>query len=201
MSSVDAEAVRTSCNRPGTVIGAYAAALEWFGVTSASPRSVNPVPPSLEEVVYDLARGALDEQRDVVASLRSRAAPVLAGAGALAALLARPAVGDGLSFADEPLHATLVCAGIAGAVLAIVGAILVLATRDFGFSVDADELYKAAYADREHPEIYLLRLAESHRERRVANRDGVKALQRFLVGGLVGVLVEVAGFAAALVVE
>jgi hypothetical protein len=159
------------------------------------------VPPTLEEVVYDLARGALDEQRDVVAGLRSRAAPVLAGAGALAALLARPAVGDGLSFADEPFHAILVCAGIVGAVLAIVGAILVLATRDFGFSVDADELYKVAFADREHPEVYLLRLAESHRERRVANRDGVKALQRFLVSGLVGVLVEVAGFATALVVE
>jgi hypothetical protein len=159
------------------------------------------VPPSLEEVVYDLARGALDEQRDVVASLRSRAAPVLAGAGALAALLARPAVGDGLSFADAPFHATLVCAGIVGALLAIVGAILVLATRDFGFSVDADQLYQAAFADREQPEVYLLRLAESHRECRVANRDGVKALQRFLVGGLVGVLIEVAGFATALVVE
>jgi hypothetical protein len=46
-------------------------------------------------VVYDLARAALDEQRELVVNLRSRAAPVLAGAGALAALLARPALVNG----------------------------------------------------------------------------------------------------------
>ena len=62
---------------------------------SASRRSVTRVAPTLEEVVYDLARAALDEQREVVAGLRSRAAPVLAGAGALAALLAKPAIDDG----------------------------------------------------------------------------------------------------------
>jgi hypothetical protein len=64
-----------------------------------------------------------------------------------------------------------------------------------GFSVDADHLYRAAYADREQPEVYLLRIAESYRQRRVDNRAGVLALQRFLVGGLIGVIVEVAGFA------
>ncbi len=95
---------------------------------SAAARSVTPVAPTLEEVVYDLAREALDEQREVVASLRSRAAPVLAGAGALAALLAKPAIGDGLSFAQHPAHAALVCVGILGAVGALLGAILVLAT-------------------------------------------------------------------------
>lgn len=157
--------------------------------------------PSLEEVIYDLARAALDEQREVVANLRSRAAPVLAGAGALAALLARPAIDDGLSFAQHPAHAVLVCVGILGAVGALVGAILVLATRDFGFSVDAEQLYDAAFIDRKHPEIYLLRIAESHRQRRVANREGVRALQRFLVGGLFGVVLEVAGFATALAVH
>ncbi len=151
--------------------------------------------------MYDLARAALDEQREVVAGLRSRAAPVLAGAGALAALLARPATDGGLSFAQHPAHAVLVCVGIVGAVGALVGAILVLATRDFGFSVDAEQLYEAAFTDREHPDIYLLRIAESHRQRRVANRNGVRALQRFLVGGLVGVVLEVAGFATALAVH
>ena len=168
---------------------------------SASPRTVSRVPPSLEEVVYDLARAALDEQREVVAGLRSRAAPMLAGAGALAALLARPATDDGLSFAQDPAHAVLVCVGIVGAVGALVGAILVLATRDFGFSVDAEQLYEAAFTDREHPDVYLLRIAESHRQRRVANRNGVRALQRFLVGGLFGVVLEVAGFATALAVH
>ena len=68
----------------------------------------------------------------------------------------------------------MVCVGIAGAVGALVGAILVLATRDFGFSVDVEQLYDAAFADRDQPEIYLLRIAESHRQRRVANRDGVE---------------------------
>jgi hypothetical protein len=84
------------------------------------------------------------------------------------------------------VHAILVCVGIVGAIAALVGAILVLATRDFGFSVDAEQLYDAAFADRKRPEIYLLRIAESHRQRRVANRDGVRALQRFLVAGPVG---------------
>jgi len=159
------------------------------------------MPPSLEEVVYDLARAALDEQREIVAGLRSRAAPVLAGAGALAALLAEPAIGDGLSFSAHPLHAVLVVVGIVGALGALLGAILVLATRDFGFSVDADRLYRAAYADRDNPEVFLIRLAESHRQRRVANVAGVRSLQRFLLAGLVGVTFEVAGFATALAVH
>ena len=159
------------------------------------------MPPTLEEVIYELARSALDEQRDLVANLRSRAAPVLAGAGALAALLARPAVGSGLSLGEHGLHAVLVCLGIAGAAGALLGAILVLATRDFGFSVDAEHLYEAAYADREQPDVYLLRLAESHRQRRVANRSNVRSLQRYLVGGLVGVGVEVVGFSVALAVH
>lgn len=157
--------------------------------------------PSLEEVIYDLARAALDEQREVVAGLRSRAAPVLAGAGALAALLAKPAIDDGLSFAHHPAHATLVCVGILGAVVALFGAILVLATRDFGFSVDVEPLYEAAFPDRHDPEVFLRRIAESHRQRRVENRDGVRALQRFLVVGLLGVVLEVAGFASALAVH
>jgi hypothetical protein len=159
------------------------------------------VPPTLEEVIYDLARDALNEQRDLVANLRSRAAPVLAGAGALAALLARPAVGSGLSFGAHAVHAALVCLGIAGAGVALLGAILVLATRDFGFSVDAEHLYEAAYADRDHPDVYLLRLAESHRQRRVVNRGNVRSLQRYLVGGLAGVGVEVLGFSVALAVQ
>jgi len=37
---------------------------------------------------------------------------VLAGAGALAALLAKPAIGDGLSFAEHPAHAALVSVGL-----------------------------------------------------------------------------------------
>jgi hypothetical protein len=155
------------------------------------------MPASLEEVVYDLARAALDEQRDLVANLRSRAAPVLAGSGALAALLAKPAIDDGLSFSHHPVHAGLVCLGIVGAVVALLGAILVLATHDFGFSVDIDQLYSAAYADRDQPEVYLARIAESHRQRRVDNRDGVRWLQRYLVGGLAGVVLEVVGFAGA----
>jgi len=157
--------------------------------------------PTLEEVVYELARNALDEQRDVVASLRSRAAPLLAGAGALAALLAAPAVGDGVSFSATPVHATLVCVGIIGAATALMGAIVVLAIRDFGFSVDVDALYRAAQPDRANPEVYLLRIAESHRQARVANRPGVLFLQRWLITGLGGVVLEVLGFAVAIAVH
>lgn len=159
------------------------------------------MPPTLEEIVYDLARSALDEQRDTVASLRSRAAPVLAGAGALAALLADPAIGEGLSFSADAWHAGLVCLGVLGAVAALVGAILVLATRDFGFSVDSERLYESAFDDRDEPQVYLLRLAESHRRRRASNREGVLALQRYLLVGLCGVALEVAGFATALAVH
>ena len=85
--------------------------------------------------------------------------------------------------------------------MALLGAILVLATRDFGFSVDIDRLYRAAYGDRNQPEIYRARIAESHRQRRVVNREGVRWLQRYLVGGLAGVVLEVVGFAAALAVH
>lgn len=157
--------------------------------------------PTLEELAYELARDALAEQRDVVASLRSRAAPLLAGAGALAALLAGPAVGDGVSFTATPAHAVLVCLGIVGAGIALLGAIVVLAIRDFGFSVDVDALYRAAQPDREHPDVYLLRIAESHRQARIANRPGVLFLQRWLVAGLIGVVGEVLGFAIAIAVH
>jgi hypothetical protein len=54
---------------------------------------------------------------------------------------------------------------------ALLGAILILATRDFGFSVDVEHLYEAAFPDRDDPEVFLLRIAESHRQRRVENRD------------------------------
>jgi hypothetical protein len=159
------------------------------------------MPPTLEEVVYDLARDALEEQRDIVASLRSRAAPVLAGAGALAALLAGPAVGAGTSFYTSSLHAGLVCLGILGAATALVSAIVVLAIRDFGFSIDVDRLYRAAYDDREQPAVYLLRIAESHRMQRIDNRGAVLFLQRWLVAGLTGVIVEVLGFSVAIAVH
>jgi hypothetical protein len=89
-------------------------------------------------------------------------------------LLAKPAIDAGPSFAAPPVHAGLVCAGVAGAIGAPLGAILVLATRDFGFSVDADHLYRAAYATATKPEVYLLRSAESYRQRRVDNRPGVR---------------------------
>jgi hypothetical protein len=36
------------------------------------------------------------------------------------------------------VYVGLVCAGIAGEIAALLGAILGLATRDFGFSVDAE---------------------------------------------------------------
>jgi hypothetical protein len=74
-------------------------------------------------------------------------------------LLAKPAIDDWLSSADQPLHAGFVCAGIVGAVGALLGAIRVLAMRYFGFSVDAGHLYRAAYADRNEPEVRLLRVA------------------------------------------
>ena len=99
------------------------------------------------------------------------------------------------------MHAILVCLGIAGATAALVGAIAVLAIRDFGFSVDVDQLYTAAYGDRDNPGVYLLRIAESHRQRRIANRAGVLVLQRCLVAGLVGVVIEVLGFAVAVAVH
>jgi hypothetical protein len=83
--------------------------------------------------------------------------------------------------------------GILGAAGALLGAIVVMATRDFGFSVDPARLYASAYGDRDAPEVYLMRLAESHRRHRIANRDGVLALRRYLLIGLCGVTLEVPG--------
>jgi hypothetical protein len=159
------------------------------------------MPPTLEEVVYDLARAALDEQRELVVNLRSRAAPVLAGAGALAALLAGPAMANGLSFAHRPVHASLVCVGIVGAVTALLGPLLVLAAWDLAFGVDSARLYAAAFGDRERPEVYLTRIAEDHRLRREGNRHGVRWMQRCLATGLAGVVAELIGFAVAVAVH
>jgi hypothetical protein len=157
--------------------------------------------PTLEEVVYDLARAALDEQRELVANLRSRAAPVLAGAGAVAAILARPAVHGRLSFSRHARNGGLVALGIIAAVISLLGSILVLARPDVGFSVDIEALYPAAFGDRGHPEIHLVRIAESRRLRRVANRAGVRWMRRCLAAALVGLLIEVIGFGGAIAVD
>ena len=98
------------------------------------------MPPTLEEVVYDLARAALDEQRELVTNLRASAAPLLAVSGALTAHLARPTISGGLSLSREPVHGSLVAAGIAGGVAALLGALLVLAGRSFSFAMDSTRL-------------------------------------------------------------
>jgi hypothetical protein len=159
------------------------------------------MPSTLEEVAYDLARAALDEQREFVTNLRGSAAPLLAVSGALTALLAKPATASGVSFSRGPLHGTLLAAGIAGGVVALLGALLVLAKRSFSFAVDSTRLYTVAYADRESPEIYLRRIAEAHLLRRDENRRGVLWMQRCLAAGLLGVVLELLGFGLALAVH
>jgi hypothetical protein len=157
--------------------------------------------PTLEEVVYDLARAALDDQRELITSLRASAAPLLAVSGALAALLARPAIAPAPSLSEAPVHGGLVAAGIAGGVAALLGAIFVLAKRDFAFAVDSTRLYAVAYADRASPEVYLRRIAETHQLRRDENQRGVLWMQRCLAAGLVGVVLELAGFGLAVAVH
>jgi hypothetical protein len=159
------------------------------------------MPPTLEEVVYALARAGLDEQRELATDLRASAAPVLAGGAALAALLARPAIADGVSFVHRPVHAGLVCAGIAGAVTALVGSLLVLAAWDLAFAVDPARLYADAYRDRDRPGVYLIRIAEAHRVRQESNVEEILRIHRCLAGGRIGVVLELVGFALALAVH
>jgi hypothetical protein len=91
--------------------------------------------------------------------------------------------------------------GVIGAVMALVGPIVVLGAWDLAFSVDSGRLYAAAFGDRDQPQVYLVRIAEAHRLRREGNRQTVRWMQRCLWGGLVGVVAELIGFALALAVH
>jgi hypothetical protein len=126
---------------------------------------------------------------------------VLAGGGAIAALLARPALVDGLSFAQRPVHACLVSLGIAGAVTALVAPLLVLSAWGLAFTVDSATLYAAAYPDRDRPGVYLAKIAEAHLVRHHENGAGILRMHRYRVGGLIGLALELLRFALALAVH
>jgi hypothetical protein len=150
---------------------------------------------SLEEVTYDLARQALADQASIVDGLRSRTAPVVAAAVAVAGLLAKPAVES----ADDARLAIAV-AGFTAGLVAIVAAANVLRSRELGFVIDSLGLYDIAKADSEHPEVYYVKLAGTLRQRRLENESAVATLNSWFSLALGALVVEAFGLALAVAV-
>lgn len=151
---------------------------------------------ALEEVTYDLARQALADQASTVEGLRSRCGPLVAAAVAVAGLLATAATEDA-----HGVQLVLAAVGFASGLVAIVAAANVLRPRKFGFSIDSVGLYEAASAEREHPEIYYVRLAATLREMRSDNEATVERLHRYFAAALGGLLIEALGLTIAVAVR
>jgi len=103
------------------------------------------VPDTLEKIAFDLARDALADQGAQVSEIRARAGPVLAGAAAAAGLLARTAF-NLPAHSDRVVQVVAAGAGALAALVVLVGAVLVLVSRDMAFSVDAGALLAVAVA-------------------------------------------------------
>lgn len=150
---------------------------------------------TLEEVTYDLSRQALADQASIVDGLRSRTAPIVAAAVAVAGLLAKPAVEDA-----HNLRLLIAVIGFVAGLVAIVAAANVLRSRELGFVVDSVGLYDVAKADSEHPEIYYVKLAGTLRQRRLKNEPAVTKLNQWFTLALGALVVEAFGLALAVAV-
>jgi hypothetical protein len=154
--------------------------------------------PSLPQLTYDLAQGTIGEQESQVRDVRSRMAPLLAGATAAAGLLAKPALARHHDeFRHRDAHVLAVSVGALGVLVVILSAAYVLRSRRLAFTADAIKFYGEAYKDRASPGVYLLRLAATLRARAAVNEKTIRRLHRAFNLALVGLGLEILGFVVA----
>lgn len=153
---------------------------------------------SLEQLALDLARDALAEQSAEVVEIRSRAAPVLAGAAAAAGLLAKSAFSESAHGNGRPIvQSAAAVIGAVAALVVLVCAVLVLVSRRLGFSVDAGAFYASATKDANDPAALCRRLMSSYRTQRAENEPTVQQMRLAITTAVVALGIEVAGFAIA----
>jgi hypothetical protein len=150
---------------------------------------------TLEERIYQLGTDELVEQERHVSEIRGRP-PALLAAGAIVPSLLTKAVFS----AHHPrgLEVVFTVVGIAGGIVLLVSALLILVPYEMGFSLNATETYRFLFNEKilEQPGIDLV-LADALHERRTQNQTVVDKLTRYLTVAVVALVIEAAGFAAA----
>jgi hypothetical protein len=119
-------------------------------------------PPSLDEIIYEQAQKALEQQERQVNELRQRTGTLLAAAALTASFFGAAAVGH------DGIVAPVVLAAVA-LVVTVLSGLYVLYPHRLEFSADARRLYDDLARDREHPESLLVRVAFGFRDTRERN--------------------------------
>lgn len=117
-----------------------------------------------------------------MSDLRVRTGPVLALLAAIVAL-GSPALVDAGTWSQ-----VIGVAGLVSGLLGVVFGIRVLTPGELTFAVDPVAFHAAAAEDRDRPEVYYLRLAETLREMQLENEPGVKEIREGY-GALLGAVV------------
>jgi len=152
--------------------------------------------PEFPERIFDLATEALAEQERQVSELRGRGPALLAAGAVVASLLANPVFHDGHPRGVAEVAATAV--GLLGVTGLLVFVVLLLRPYKLGFSVKAGATYRALWEQDilEQPMVDLA-LAEALETRRSENAEAVERLVQWLTLALAALVLEAAGFAAA----
>jgi hypothetical protein len=142
-------------------------------------------PPSLDEIIYEQAQKALEQQERQVNELRQRTGTLLAAAALTASFFGAAALGH------DGIIAPVVLAAVALAVTVLSG-LYVLYPHQLEFSADARLLYDDLVGDQEHPDSLLLRIAFGFRDTRERNGKVVDRLARCLAIAAVALVVQIA---------
>jgi len=130
------------------------------------------MPSSIEEVVYDEARRGLDQQRETVDALRTRAGIVLAAASLITTFLGGQALGD-----DAPICGSAVVA-IVAFLLLVASLLVVLLPWQFEFSMKPADLIRdyVDVTDKPELEVVLRDLALHYKTSHTNNGPKMQAL-------------------------
>jgi hypothetical protein len=142
-------------------------------------------PSSLDEIIYEQAQRALEQQERQVNELRQRTGTLLAAAALTASFFGAAAVGH------DGIVAPVILAAVALAVTVLSG-LYVLYPHRLEFSADARRLYDHLAGDQEHPDSLLIRVAFGLRDTRERNGGVVDRLAGCLAVAAIALVLQIA---------
>jgi hypothetical protein len=158
------------------------------------------MPATAGETFYDLAARALAAQESEVASLRTRAGTLVAGAAVVATLLAKPIFSR--SHPDGVVEWCTAALGFAGMAALLVAAVYLLRSHNLAFGVDVDALYDEAgrrgdLAEDADVNSLHARLALALADQHASNAPTIVGMRSAIAAALTGIIAEVVGLGLA----